>query len=237
MDVRERIGDWEELLRALVEQRLTSVWTSLPGYIVPGSWDKDKQTVSIQPTVKVYIKSPDGTQKAYNLPVLPDVPIQFPGGGGHSMTWPIKGNEEVLVCFSSRSPDNWQQSSGEQLPADSSMHSLSGGFALLGFRSNPKALQDVDEDAVVLRSDDNKTKVSLNKDSGVSVDTDKAISVKSAQGIAMEPGAGQSMTVNMGGGDVHFVGASNYYINGLDFMTHRHDGGTIGAGDTGGPIA
>lgn len=230
MDLRERQGDMEELIRTAIEQHMSRVWNSLPGTVVPGSYDATKQTVSVQPSVKGYVKKEDGTQQAVDLPVLPDVPVQFPAGGGVSMTFPIKGGEEVLVSFSSRSPDNWQQSGGQQQPADTGVGGLSGGFAMLGFRSNPRALTDVDTEGVVIRSDDNMTKVGLSPASGVSVDTDQQVTIAAAQGVGINSGAGPVAIT----GVVQVTG--DVVINGISFMGHMHTGVVTGGDDTGIPV-
>lgn len=223
MDIRTRTPDLEELIRSAIDERLSRLWTSAPGTVVPGSYDRQKQTVSVQLSVKGFLKKEDGTQSSVDLPVLTDVPVQFPSGGGVTMTFPIKGGEEVLVNFAARAPGAWQQSSGQQNATDAAMHSLSNGFAQLGYRSNPKALQDVDEDSVSIRSDDNNTKVSLNPGTGVSVSTNKTVTIAAAEGIALAGGTGN---VSIDG---------DLIISGISFLAHVHTGVQPGGGLSGPP--
>ncbi len=158
----ERDQDGEEMIRAALDDFKSGLWTSAPGIVK--SYNAEKQTISVQLSVKTSQRMPDGSVKQVSIPVLQDVPVQFPGGGGHSMTFPVKPGDECLVNFSCRNPDAWQQSGGEQAPVDAGTHSLSHGFAMLGFRSNPEAAKRVgggDADAVTIRSDDGQTVISL----------------------------------------------------------------------------
>lgn len=159
---RERGHDTEELIRTALEDFQSRLWTSAPG-IVKG-YDPQKQTVKVQLSIKAVQRMPDGSTKHVSLPVLQDVPVQFPGAGGHMITFPVKEGDECLVTFSARSPDAWQQNGGEQPPVDAGMHSLSNGFAMLGFRSNPEAKKiagGADPDAITIRHNDGQTMLSI----------------------------------------------------------------------------
>lgn len=227
MDVRQRGDDFEEALRSALEAHQAKMWTALPGKIV--GYDAAKQRVQVQVSIKSFVKQEDGSQKAVDLPVLQDVPVQFPGGGGQTMTFPVKEGDETLVVFSSRSPDSWQQSGGDQVAVDASMHSLSGGFAMMGFRNDTRALPDVSSSETQIRSDDGKTKIGLSGTGGVSIDTDKSVGISAASGVNITGGAG----------DVNFSGTLNVtgeiVLNGISLSTHKHGDVQPGSGSTGTP--
>ncbi len=226
-DARERIGDFEEAIRAAVEDKMTGFWTSAPGRVV--SYDAAKQRVSVQLAVKGFVKQEGGAQKAVDIPVLQDLPVQFPSGGGQTMTFPVKAGDEVLVHFTSRSPAAWQQSGGDQVPTDSRLNNLSNGFAVLGFRSDPRALTNVSEGATEIRSDDGNTKVSISGSGGVRISTDKAVGISAANGVTMSGGAG----------DITFTGTLKIIgeidLNGILLSTHKHTDVEPGGGTSGQP--
>lgn len=230
MDARERIDDPEEALRALLDAEKAKTWTSAPATVI--SYNAAKQTVSLQLAVKSFVKKPDGSQEAVDIPPLEDVPVQFPGGGGQTMTFPIKPGDEGLVNFSSRSPDSWQQSGageGGQVPTDSSTNSLSGGFFIPGFRSNPRALTNVSESETQIRSDDGNTKIGLSGSGGVNIDTDKSLAVSAAAGVSIGSSGGETV-IN---GTVRIVG--ELIVNDIIFSSHKHTGVQPGAGTSTGP--
>lgn len=228
MDTRQRGDDFEEALRSALEAHQAKLWTALPGKVI--GYDAAKQRVQVQVSIKSFVKQEDGSQKAVDLPVLQDVPVQFPGGGGQSMTFPIKTGDETLVVFSSRSPDSWQQSGGDQVPVDASMHSLSGGFAMMGFRNDTRALEGVSESETQIRSDDGNTKIGLSGAGGVSLSTDKSVSISAAQGVTMSGGAG----------NINFTGTlivtGEIILNNIHLSTHKHKDVQPGSGNSGVPI-
>ncbi|WP_089177156.1 Gp138 family membrane-puncturing spike protein [Bosea sp. AS-1] len=227
MDARERIADPEEMLRSAIEQQFANFWTSAPGRVV--SYDATKQRASVQLTVKGFIKQEDGSQKAVDIPVLQDVPVQFPSGGGQTMTFPVKEGDEVLMHFTSRSPASWQQSGGDQVPTDSRMNNLSNGFAALGFKSDPKALSNVSTEATEVRSDDGNTKISLSGAGGVGITTDKSVGIAAANGVTMSGGTGN---INFTG---TLVVTGEIILNGIHLSTHKHTSVQTGSGTSGGP--
>ncbi|VWD02352.1 putative transmembrane phage protein [Burkholderia aenigmatica] len=160
MDRRERTDDELEALKHAIGARLTDVWTALPGTVE--SFDPASMTVSVQPGTKDAIRNEDGTVSTSPFPLLTDCPVVWQGGGGVTATFPIAAGDECLVVFASRCIDAWWQSGGVQEQAESRMHSLADGFALVGVRSRPRALAGVSQTSAQLRSDDGSTFFDLN---------------------------------------------------------------------------
>lgn len=227
MDIRQRIDDPEENLRAAIEQHMARMWTSAMGRIV--SYDAAKQTASVQLTVKSFVKDENGKRKAVDIPILQDVPVQFPGSGGQTMTFPVAAGDEVMVNFLSRASDAQQQSGGDQNPTDASVNSLSHPRAMLGFKSDPRKLSNVSTTATELRSDDGMTKISLSGAGGVGVATDKSVSIAAANGVAIGGGAGETAIT----GTVRITG--ELIVNDIVFSTHKHTGVQPGGGTSTGP--
>lgn len=161
MDSRERWSDPEEALRAAWDGFRSGLWTALPGIIQ--SFDPATITAVVQPAIQGIVRRQDGTAQAVNLPLLPDVPVVFPRGGGCTLTFPIYpgGGDECLVIFASRCIDAWWQSGGVQIPMEPRMHDLSDAFALVGPFSQAAKITNVSTTKTQLRSDDGSTYVEL----------------------------------------------------------------------------
>lgn len=159
MDRRERFDDPVEAARLVAEGRLKEVWTALPGQIT--EFNAEAMTVSVQPTVKGRITRQDGSVVSVALPLLVDVPVVFPSGGGFTLTFPLAEGDECLVVFASRCIDAWWQSGGVQEPLEPRMHDLSDGFALVGPFSQSRALPGVSGGHVQLRTDDGATYIEI----------------------------------------------------------------------------
>lgn len=162
MDIRERTNDPFEAAKLIVDGRQCRIWTAMPGIIQ--SYDATKQTVTVQLAIQGRNTDLSNNTKWVNLPILQDVPICFPCGGagqnstnkGVSITFPVQQGDECLVVFASRCFDAWWQNGGVQPPLEARMHDLSDGFAILGFRSQPRKLTNVDTSKFQIRSDDDQ---------------------------------------------------------------------------------
>lgn len=211
MDRRERAGDMQAGLVAFGDGLQAGIWTALPGIIQ--SFDPAKRTCSVQPALKAKLTYLDWTFDWIELPLLVDCPVQFPGGGGVFLSFPLKLGDECLVVFASRCIDAWWQSGGVQPQAELRMHDLSDGFVVPGVRSVPKVQPNISTARAELRTDDGSAKVSIDPAS-------KEIDVTTT-GTATVTAA----TINLNGSLV---------INGEAYVAHRHTGVTPGGSNTGG---
>lgn len=115
---------------ALKQELLSSLHCALPGTVV--SFDPSTQTAEIQPAVKA---------GSTLFPVLPDVPVFFPGSRESAITWPLSPGDECLVILADADIDAWFESGEAAAPRSARKHSLSDAFAFVGFRSRPNALR------------------------------------------------------------------------------------------------
>jgi hypothetical protein len=160
MDSRERYDDPEEALRAAFRGMRSGLWTSMPGIVQ--SFDAGTGTVTVQPAVQGVQQAPGGGVAAVEYPLLVDVPVYFPRGGGCTLTFPISAGDECVVVFSSRAIDAWWQSGQVQAPTEARMHDLADGFAFVGPFSQAKMIGNVSTAATQLRSNDGSTFFELN---------------------------------------------------------------------------
>ena len=251
MDRRERAGDGQAALLAAFKGMQTELYTSLPCLIQ--SFDPDKRTVTAQPTIKAQAQNPDGSFQWIALPILPDVPVYFPEGGGVTMTFPIKSGDEALVVLANRCIDAWWQSGGIQVQADIRMHDLSDGFAFVGVSSVPRVIANISTTRAQFRSNDGQAFVELDPNThfirarttgAFTVDADNDVLIKSGTSITLQaPSIQNTATVAFGvvapainfvgnmawvgtGGGAGTVNVSNMTIN-YNGVTFTMSGGSI----------
>lgn len=152
MDRAERVDNPCEAARAGLDGKQAEIWTALPGIIE--AFDAARQTCSVQPCIKGKVEAENGAVSSVALPLLVDIPVLFPSGGGMAFTFPIQAGDECLVVFASRCIDAWWQSGGVQEPLTARMHDLSDGFAIVGPRSQVRKLQGVSTTEAQVRSED-----------------------------------------------------------------------------------
>ena len=162
--ISERFESPDEQLRAAIEGKLINLRVAIPGEIV--DFNPKTQTATVQPTITENIRVGTGELEAANLPVLSDVPVQFPGGGGFALTFPVLPGDECLLVFADMCIDGWWQSGGVQNQMEKRRHDLSDAMCLMGFSSVPKAVEDPSLDAIAIRNEDNSTHIEL-KNNGI----------------------------------------------------------------------
>ncbi len=259
MDKRERLDDPVEALRVAIEGSLADVWTALPGIVQ--SFDADAKTVTVQPAIKGRVEQPDGQIQSVALPLLVDVPVVFPCGGGFALTFPVAKGDEALVVFASRCIDSWWQSGGIGEPLEPRSHDLSDGFAFVGPFSQANALTGGDTSNVQLRTVDGSASVTMMPDytikahnpavslellaNGAIIAAAKTSIMLSAPLVTIA--AGSFALTGPGGGpgsatmaaDLDITGSvkvrGDVTAGGVSLQKHTHSGVTPGSGQSGGP--
>jgi phage baseplate assembly protein gpV len=155
VSLSSQIGDKPQSDQALFDAISAGMRVSIPGIIQ--SFDPDAVTCVVQPVVKGYIPTSDGAANPSNLPLLLDVPVIFPRGGGVTLTFPVKAGDECLVVFADRCIDFWHQSGGVQEAANGRMHHLADATAQVGLQSQAKKISGISTGAAQFRSDDGST--------------------------------------------------------------------------------
>lgn len=157
-------GELPELLALERKNVHGQLRVALPGIIQ--SFNAEAVTAVVLPAIRSVQHYGDGRATTREYPLLVDVPVLFPRGGGCSLTFPVRAGDECLVIFADRCIDFWWQNGGVQEAVDSRTHDLSDGFCLVGPQSQAQKISGISTSAVELRSDDGKTTLSLNPASG-----------------------------------------------------------------------
>jgi len=233
------------VIRDGVENRIKDLHTSMPGIIV--SFDAATQTATVQPAIRrVFITRDETIQilSPTDLPVLINVPIIYPRGGGFSLTFPVAVDDECLIVFCERSIDNWHTNGGINDPLARRFHALSDAVAHVGLSSLPNVVPNYDAVNAQLRSDSSNAVVSL-ADATINIDATGQITITSGANVTVNA---PSITLN---GDTTINGTLNVSgtataptvvannsltVQGLEMATHRHSGVDTGSGTSGGPV-
>lgn len=207
-------------------------------------------TVAIAFT-QVTSTSPTGVKTFAEYPLLLNVPIYYPSGGGFTLTFPIAAGDECIVLFNDRQLDNWLATGAGQPPTVGRVHDLSDGIALVGVRNNTRALAGVSTDSTQLRDDAGDTyvevkngtiniiaptavnitspTVTITASTEVNLDT-PIVNISGILEVQNVSSIATSCTIN---GSLHTTG--DVVANGISLDSHVHSGVQTGGGNTGGP--
>ncbi|GJL36020.1 hypothetical protein TUM17576_28400 [Enterobacter hormaechei] len=243
--LNSQIGSKEQYNAELVQKVFSTLKVAMPGVIE--SFDPGSVTVSVRPAIKGY---DGGTEDDgwIELPLLVDVPVIFPRGGGCTLTFPVKAGDECLLIFGDRCIDFWWQNGGIQKPVDLRMHDLSDAFAIVGPQSQAHKISGISTSATQWRTDDGSAYFELNP-------TTKKIKIVAPGGLEVitpEADFSAKVTVHglltwMGGmvgsvvsgvastitGAVEFIGSVKANGKAID-DTHTHGGVQRGGSNTDG---
>lgn len=220
MDRRERVHNPDEALQMAFHAMLAGCYSALPGVVTRVSSDNQNQTVDVQPAYKLTNRNEDGSFSTKKMPVVLDCPIVWQGGGGMTLTFPIKPGNECLLVLASRCIDAWwaqgvdAQGNVPDTP-DIRLHDLSDGFAMVGVRSRPNGFA-VSNSKVRLQNDD------------LSCYFEISVAAK-AMNIVMPGGVNiNGMTIDASG---HVTDGAGTVLH-----THVHSGVQSGGSNTGAPV-
>lgn len=159
---RAQDGTEQQALDAQKQSIFANLRVAMPGIIQ--SFDPIAVTCTVQPAVYGQKVGNDGRLVSEEMPILPDVPVVFPRGGGCTLTFPVTPGDECLLVFSDRCIDFWWQSGGVQEPVDPRQHDLSDAFAIVGPLSQANKISGISTSAAQFRSDDGSTYFEINPD-------------------------------------------------------------------------
>lgn len=238
-------GGEQQAMKVLSDTIFSMLRVSLPGIIE--SFDPIANTCTVQPALKGQIADELGNLTSAPLPLLVDVPVVFPRGGGCSITFPVKEGDECLVVFSDRCIDFWWQSGGVQEPVDPRQHDLSDAFAFVGPMSQPNVINNISTTTLQMRTDDGLAYIELDPNShainmvapgGVNVTTplakfSQAVTITGlltwAGGMVGSIASGTAAKIT---GAIQFLGTLT--SNGKDISDqHTHNGVQTGSGNSG----
>lgn len=150
---------FHDFAKSHIDTLQAQLYTSMPALVTKVSVKGKSTVVSVQPLLNRRFL--DGT--VVQEPVLGNVPIQWPSGGGCYVTMPIEVGDNVALHFSMRALTEWRNSDGTNpsTATDKRLHSLSDVFAVPCLYPYQKGIE-ADSDGVHISS--GKTEIRILKD-------------------------------------------------------------------------
>lgn len=224
-DPRQYLNDDEEAYRLAQDGHQARIFTAMPAVVE--SVNLSNMTCDCQITIQGIAEDDSGVQSYTNLPLLLDVPIVFPSGGGFTMTFPIAAGDEVLVVFANRCIDAWWQNGGvNNKPMELRMHDLSDGFAIPGPRSQPRKIPSISSANLEIKKNDGTLLFSIAPGGDVTIPGNLIVQ----KGVQVTEDVVAQGNVQAVTGDVT-AGPDD-----ISLITHIHSGVTPGSGDSGPPV-
>lgn len=152
-----------ELYNTLIDRIMNTLRVAAPGIIQ--SFDATTQTATVKIAIREQVRQENMEYVWTEIPLLLDVPVMFPRGGGYVLTFPIKTGDECLVIFGDNCYDAWFSSGGIQNQVEKRRHDLSDAICIPGLWSQPKVLQQYSTKHVELRNEGRTQYIRMTEDS------------------------------------------------------------------------
>lgn len=150
------------IIELAIETKQKELHTAMPGIIE--KFDPVQQLATVQPAIKRIFKTSDSEEQFLTpvaLPLLINVPVVFPSGGGYHLTFPVQKGDECLLVFCERAIDVWHERGQVQEPNARRFHSLSDATCFVGLSSIPNKIPNFDATNAQLRNNDGSVSISL----------------------------------------------------------------------------
>jgi hypothetical protein len=128
----ERAPSVGEVIKAALAKALGEFRVCIPVRVE--RYDVSKGLVDVQPLIKNPRYDENGDRIAETLPVICNVPVEFPGAGGMRITFPIQKGDTGEVVFADLSLDIWLDRGGIVDPLDDRRHHLSDAIFRPGLK-------------------------------------------------------------------------------------------------------
>lgn len=118
-----------------IQGAVGDVRVCLPGKVT--SYDAARQSAHVQPLLRQTYVDEDDQEQSVAFPVVPNVPVIFPGAGGFRITFPLAVGDDVLLIFSDFSLDKYL-TNGAVAPIDPialHQHHLTDAIAIPGMHA------------------------------------------------------------------------------------------------------
>ncbi len=129
-----------EVIAQAIDSRLLDVHTALPGKVT--KYDAAKQVADVQIVIRRAALKLDGEQVLEDFPIIPNVPVAWPRGGGCYLHFPLAEGDHVLLVFSESAIGQWRESGQIAEPGDLARHDLSYPIAIPGIAPNAGKFAD-----------------------------------------------------------------------------------------------
>lgn len=142
--------EYADVIARVMESRLVDLHTSMPGTVE--SFDAATQCADVRPalTRRIPGADPEDPDAHEALPVLPCVPVLYPGSSQFGIRWPLSKGDRGLLVFAERDIGRWQAGGEDGDPQVAGMHSLAAAIFIPGDFSKAGAWSSLPANAMTL---------------------------------------------------------------------------------------
>ena len=163
-----------EAVRFALEQWSKGLNVCLPGLVA--DYDPASRRVSVQPAI--YTLMTDGA--LIDPPVIPNVPVVWPGGGGFVATFPLAAGDPVILIFSQRGLTAFKTAHDLSPPDPDALLSIRDAFCIPAL-GKPGAITPASQTGAAIQSEDGAEFIAI-EPGGIQIRTTGRVSLTDSTG-------------------------------------------------------
>ena len=171
MDPEQRYDSLATGVRFALTEWSKGINTCLPGIV--HAYDAATRRATVQPAIDML--TTDG--RTIPRPLVANVPVVAPAGGGWSVSLPLEAGDPVLLVFSQRGLTGFKRAHERAAPDADRLMAMGDAIAIPGF--GPISITEVSTDGIVLQSNDGTEYIAL-EPGGVRIKTSGIVAIESA---------------------------------------------------------
>lgn len=169
-----------EVIQTGIDSAHQNIYVSIPATVQ--TYYPSTQTVDAQPVVQRPVYDDEGVVSYESLPVVPNVPVAFPRGGGFAFSYPLAQGDTVLLVFSTYAFGVWRSNNQtDQPPGDNRLNSMGYPVAIPGIAATSNALASATSDTMVMGLDNGNAQLALSSSLSTLVNGSSNIQVKGSE--------------------------------------------------------
>lgn len=184
---RGRIYTPEEVIEEAIRSAALELHTMLPGRIL--SYNRTTQRARVQLEIQRTHVSDLGLVTQISLPILEDVPVEFPGAGGWFIMFPVKQGDKCRITFAERDIQSWLTAGVEAPPGEDRTHDYSDAICHVGIRTHGNPHPAPTLNSIVLGDDAGNQRLELGQN-GIIIASVDEVTIASDAGLDLQSDAG-----------------------------------------------
>lgn len=176
----------EDVIVEAINSALLQMHTGLPAKVV--KFDALGQSCDVQPLLmsKIATSNPLIPTKLVTLPIITNVPVQYPSWGDFAITAPLALGDVVFLAFAERSIDSWLAGTPGQVidPQEARHHDLSDAIAIPGIRQRTAPLVGLASPNLTIGKSNGATVLEITPDGQVIITAELLIKLGGAGAVA-----------------------------------------------------
>ena len=162
------------IFKAILKKALTNFRSSNVGIIE--EFDSVRQVVTIQIAITEIVKTLKGPVST-PLPLVYNVPIVLPRGGGFCVTLPLTKGDECALLFSDMGFDLWWARGGVQSQIEPRRHDITDAICIPGPWNQTRVISSYSSTSLQIRSDNGQVHIELTPGNNINLFAEGSITL------------------------------------------------------------